>query len=214
METQHDIGIVVLTNDIDKTHEGYRPDKISYMRLEATAIEYHWMMENSIHPCVIISGGRIRSGPTLAEVLEHTAVTDFNITRSDIFKEEKSLNTVENAIFSIEELARRNINNCYIITNDFQLPRAMDCFRLYGPKKHIHIQGFSAEYIITKRHPERTEEIDSFLSKKDTIRRYEHNRKHRIIMNIPLIGPLLLRYGVRVQMALLGERPQEKVGDD
>jgi len=214
MDKGYDAGIVVLTNDIDKTKSGYEPDKLSYMRLEAAAIEYQWMVKNNEKTVLIVSGGRIRPGPTLAEIIGKTALEIFHIPENDLYLEDKSLNTVENAIYSVDFLKKKDITSCLVVTNEFQLGRAMDCFDYYGRGSYINFQGHSAEEIILMKYPSKKEEIESFRRKKDTIRRAKHNFKHRLIFNIPLIGPVLMKYGVRVQMALLGQRPQEHVLDE
>jgi hypothetical protein len=209
---EHDLGIIVLTNDIVPVNNSYTPDFFSYMRLRAANEKYSELKGYGRNPLIIIAGGKIRSqDPPLCSVLAETATGEYGIPSGDVCRESKSVDTVENARYVLEILAERNIWDSILVTNEFQMQRALDCFWIYHRQYHVKMPiAFSAEDILTKKFPRFRQAIEDFKHEPDTIRRYKRNDISRLIINMPFVGPTASRAIAHFQM-LKGGRPRDTV---
>jgi uncharacterized SAM-binding protein YcdF (DUF218 family) len=69
------------------------------------------------------------------------------VPRQNIFLEENSRNTEENALFTVRILRQKEAASAILVTSWFHTRRALACFRHFGPE--INFGAFAA------RHPER-----------------------------------------------------------
>lgn len=86
-------------------------------------------------PCLILlSGGKVDpavAGPTIAQAMKEFLV-QYGVPASDIVTEEKSTNTYENAFYSAQILAERQIDSVVLVTDATHLKRACWCFEAQG----------------------------------------------------------------------------------
>lgn len=80
---------------------------------------------------VLVSGGRPpRAAVTLASMMEKSLREDFGV--GDIVLEDRSLDTHENALYSREILAARNLGKVLLVTHASHMPRAVTAFTNAG----------------------------------------------------------------------------------
>jgi len=98
----------------------------SQFRCQHAAMLYH-----QGPPCpVILSGGKVEEedeGDTLAALMRDYLVK-LGVPAEDIVLEERSRNTYENAVYTAEILAQREIDNIALVTSASHLMRAVLCF--------------------------------------------------------------------------------------
>jgi len=212
-DSKHDIAIIVLTTDIIRNGSAWVPDDIAYMRMDAAALLYYEERRKGRIPYMIVSGGKVkgRDNPSLADVGVKVAAEEYRIPRRDLYCECWSFNTVENAIFSIRQLKRKNIKDVLIVTNRLHLDRALDSFSMYN-RESFRIEGCAAEEIILQHNPEKSEEIERFGQDEGILSMQRKDERHRRILNIPCIGPYILRFGVHLQVFWYGEREAMPIG--
>ncbi len=81
---------------------------------------------------ILVSGGKNGpTGPTLARSMRDFLVGQ-GVKDEDLWMEEESGNTYENAVLSGEILSRRGINRIVLVTSAFHMPRSEGCFRALG----------------------------------------------------------------------------------
>jgi uncharacterized SAM-binding protein YcdF (DUF218 family) len=96
-------------------------------RAERTAAAYR-----DLRPRVVIaSGGRRWDGLCEADALGQTLVS-LGVDESAIVRERESLTTRENARYSARLLRERGITEVGVVTCDWHLARALECFRREG----------------------------------------------------------------------------------
>lgn len=152
----HDRFIVVLTSGYEETltsisEDGLFSSYTGYQRYFAAQKLYHEYVAQGEKPLIILSGGTIRIGdidhaPSLSEIMERELITFHGIDKEDIFKEELSRDTYENAKYVLGVLKMNNINDITLITSANHLRRAMYIFSKLDSR--ININGISAESII------------------------------------------------------------------
>jgi hypothetical protein len=209
---EHDLGIVVLTNDIVPVNNSYIPDFFSYMRLRAANEKYSEYLIQGRKPLIIIAGGQIRKqDPYLCDVLAQTAIKEYGIPPRDVCRESRSIDTVQNAKFALDILAQQGIWDYILVTNEFQMQRALDCFWIYHRRYNLKMpEAFCAEDVLSEKFPQHKHLVDSFKYEQDTLRRYKKNKLSRIITNIPFFGPLASQAIAHLQM-LNGGRPRDTI---
>lgn len=81
---------------------------------------------------VVVSGGHVldRDGDSLAKVMADSLRDDFHI--NNVWLEEKSRTTAENAKFTSILLREKNINTVLLVTHSVHMPRAFDIFSQHG----------------------------------------------------------------------------------
>ncbi len=80
---------------------------------------------------LLVSGGRLRNADTsLGELMRRAAVEDFGL--SDVWVEDASLNTWENARFSARLLKGKGVDTVILVTHAWHMPRAAAAFRAQG----------------------------------------------------------------------------------
>lgn len=157
----HNKFLVVLTSGFEEIGESNSEDGLfsaysGYQRYFAAQEIYHESISKGEKPLIILSGGKRKIGdidyaPTLSEMMEKELIRYHNIPELDIFKEELSIDTMENAKYVLGILSMFNIENITLITGENHLPRALYIFKKTNPK--INIEGISAESIIQKSYP-------------------------------------------------------------
>ena len=186
-EYRPDIGIIVLTNDIyqpkpvseDLTLQEddelppiipiveelpqWVNDDLALMRLDAAALLYAQQVSEGKKPCIIVSGGNIRGkeNPSLAEIGQREIYNQYWIPSSHIF-ENHALETVENAVYSSEQLDLEGIRKGIAVTNGFHVPRAQYCFDWFGKPPGVTV--LSAEDTLLHYFPDLEEKLTAFKS--------------------------------------------------
>lgn len=83
-------------------------------------------------PCpIVVTGGKVnptQPGPTIAEAMCEFLVTQ-GIPRQEIWVENESRTTYENAVMTRALLHARKINHVVVVTDAVHVPRAEKCFR-------------------------------------------------------------------------------------
>lgn len=93
---------------------------------------------------VLVSGGRPTSvDRTLAEVMAEVLRDEFNV--QDVWLEEQSRTTWENAEFSRTSLAEKHIDTIYLVTHAWHIPRAQAAFEKVGFKVIAAPTKFSSD---------------------------------------------------------------------
>ena len=199
-------GIIVLTSGMKENSRliaGWKPDLEGHIRLAAAAHLYHQNISKGKKSYIIISGGKVygEENPCLADVMKETAVRKYKIPEADIYSEDKSTDTTENAEFSIRLIESNNLGKKpAIITNGFHLGRALDCFNLYG----LNSEGISAESVLESASESNKKFIARYLNK-DYVKKLSQNDKYfRFALHV--FGPNLFRKIVHNQIKRLGRR--------
>ncbi|WP_394824072.1 ElyC/SanA/YdcF family protein [Pendulispora albinea] len=86
-------------------------------------------------PVVIVSGGRVWDGVVEADALEKGLI-ERGVPKEHIVRERCSFHTVDNARFTATLLARRAIDEVFLVTCDWHLPRARRAFERQGLRVH------------------------------------------------------------------------------
>jgi len=132
----------------------YIPDLHSHIRL-AAGIELYKKYANSIDPYLVLSGGRTQGAktPCLADNLAEMAEHKYKIHSSKILLEELSIDTSENAEFSRDLCLEKGIEEAVVVTNNYQLKRALECFKYYNSrdKTQFKVDGLSAEEVLKQK---------------------------------------------------------------
>jgi uncharacterized SAM-binding protein YcdF (DUF218 family) len=83
---------------------------------------------------VLVSGGRVfdQEGDSLARVMADSLLEDFAIDINDVWLEDRSRNTAENAMFSAELLREKGIDSVFLVTHAVHMPRAVAAFERTG----------------------------------------------------------------------------------
>jgi uncharacterized SAM-binding protein YcdF (DUF218 family) len=83
---------------------------------------------------MLVSGGHVldSEGDSLAEVMARSLREDFGI--KEVWLEDESRNTEENARFSQALLAQKGIDHVFLVTQAFHMPRAVAIFEQMGLK--------------------------------------------------------------------------------
>jgi len=200
-------GIVVLTNGMRRApslRTGWKPDLAAHMRILGAARLYHEAYENDISPYVIISGGKINGvdNPALSHVLGNVAINVYHISAEDVFLEDRSIDTTENAEFSMDLIRRRGLENrISLITSGYHLPRSKAAFKRYGANI---VNAFVAEDLISDISPRHERFVRTY--KEDPDLRKIRVRNHVLHAAFLTAGPRFLRWLARRELNKKGER--------
>ncbi len=83
---------------------------------------------------IVATGGKVSPdtpGPTLAEAMGKLLL-ELGVGPDDLVLETKSRTTYENALYTHEILAKRNVRRIVLVTSATHMPRALRCFRAVG----------------------------------------------------------------------------------
>lgn len=92
--------------------------------------------------CLIVTGGKgmfNKNSPPLATLAKNFLVIN-GVQEKKIFYDEHSVNTVENAKFSLEIMKKNHLNSAVIITSADHMSRAINTFRKIYPES-ISLKG-------------------------------------------------------------------------
>ncbi|TZF98682.1 YdcF family protein (plasmid) [Chryseobacterium panacisoli] len=119
-------GGVVDINNTEKLHT------MSFSRIVTAYQLYHEFKKNNI-PCKIIISGKGKGHTSEAELFSENfkkmGVSDF-----DIIKEDKSMNTYQNAKFSSPIVKKMAPTSVYLVTSGFHMKRSVALFQTFGLK--------------------------------------------------------------------------------
>jgi uncharacterized SAM-binding protein YcdF (DUF218 family) len=79
---------------------------------------------------VVVTGGHLGRAESLAELMARSLSDDFTI--ADVWMEDRSRTTWENAEFSTELLEKKDIDTAFLVTHAFHMPRSVSAFRYAG----------------------------------------------------------------------------------
>ena len=130
----------------------WRPDLEAHIRLAAAAKLREKLPEGTR---IILSGGHTKEegSPSLAQILMQEAISKYGIPKEDIELEEYSLDTTENAEYSLELIGNPD-SLIHVITNRFHRDRAHFTFKRHKNRAFPNNSGYplivprSAEQIL------------------------------------------------------------------
>ncbi len=80
---------------------------------------------------LLLSGG-VHNHPTPEAEVMAAMARDAGVGAENIVIEARSLNTLENAAFTVAEMEKRGWRRAIVVTDNFHLPRALFTFRRFG----------------------------------------------------------------------------------
>jgi uncharacterized SAM-binding protein YcdF (DUF218 family) len=121
--------IIVLSADIVPGNVPGEPDRVGLVTLERLAGAAR--LQQHLGLPILVSGGRIENATdSLADAMSRSLVQDFHTTAR--WREDRSLNTFENAAFSAAILRRAGVPAAYVVTDPWQMARALWSFAAVG----------------------------------------------------------------------------------
>lgn len=122
--------IVVLSSNRYKNATEYGHDTVGDATLER--IRYGAYLYHITGLPVVVSGGHVldTTGDSLAKVMAESLQHDFGV--KDVWLEERSHTTAENALFTAELLKTKGIDTVLLVTHAYHMPRAVMIFEKSG----------------------------------------------------------------------------------
>ena len=122
--------IVLLSGDLAVNASEYGSDTVGGHTLLRT--RYAAFLQRKTGLPILVSGGLLPRGATsrLAHVMADSLKQDFNA--GEIWLEDKSLSTAENALFSQAVLAQKQVDRIFLVTQAWHMPRAVAVFEKTG----------------------------------------------------------------------------------
>ncbi len=119
--------IIILAGGIQSRAKEYnnKPD-VGYFTL--LRLRYGAYLQKQTGLPVIVTGGIERNGTTEAELMKEVLQQEFEIS-ADVFVEQQSTSTMENARFSKVIMSRHNFTRPLLVTSAFHMPRALLAFK-------------------------------------------------------------------------------------
>lgn len=117
-------GGVVDFNHTEKLHT------LSYSRLVTAYQLYHEYKKNNL-PCKIVISGKGRGHKSEAELFSEN-YKNMGVLDADIIKEDRSMNTYENAKYSSKILQQMAPSEVYLVTSGFHMKRSVALFQTFG----------------------------------------------------------------------------------
>ena len=121
--------IVVLSSNFNAPEPPFPrtiPGFGTYLRCRCAS----WLRQNGWMLPVVVTGGRV-GDRVIAAVLKETLIKE-GVPSSDIWSEEESSSTYENALFTARLLLPRGIRKIVLVTEAYHMLRAERCFRKLG----------------------------------------------------------------------------------
>lgn len=109
-----------------------------------------WLQHRTGLPLLITGGSPADEYPPLAHLMRQVLEQEFGVPVSGV--EDKSQNTLENARFSAELLARNGIGHVLLVSHAWHLPRAVEAFENAGirvfpaPTAFAHREGLGPKF--------------------------------------------------------------------
>lgn len=122
--------IVVLSAGRYLSAPEYQEDTVGSHSLER--IRYGAYLQRQTGLPILVTGGRVLNieGESLAAVMAKALNNEFFI--EEVWLEDKSRTTAENAILSQKVLAERGIDRVFLVTHAYHMPRAVTVFKGVG----------------------------------------------------------------------------------
>jgi uncharacterized SAM-binding protein YcdF (DUF218 family) len=122
--------IVVLGSERYRDAPEYGSDTVGKRTLVRIRYAAHLHRETGLP--ILVSGGHVlrADGESLARTMAASLAADFGIT--EVWLEERSRNTAENARFSHSLLREQGIERVFLVTHAFHMPRAVQAFARTG----------------------------------------------------------------------------------
>ena len=118
-------------------------------RFSEPAMVARHLYKNKLVPKILISGGKNRVTGENEAVRLYSELMKFGVEQKDIILEDKSMNTLENVLFSKkvieEELGFNNIKKIIAIVKHYHSRRALMTFKRHFPK---YIEVVPATYVV------------------------------------------------------------------
>lgn len=136
--------IVVLGGGVTDIDNIEKPHILSYSRM-VTAYQLYYEYRKNNLPCKILISGKGRGYTSEAELFSDN-LKKMGASEADIIKEDKSMNTYENAKYSSQILKQIAPSNVYLVTSGFHMKRAVSLFQTFG----IHPVPQASDFIDTE----------------------------------------------------------------
>ena len=122
--------IVVLASGRNKNAREYGGDTVGKDTL--TRVRYGAFLQRKTGLPILVSGGLVldQEGESLAQVMTDVLLEDFQA--GEVWLEDKSRTTGENAFFSKKLLAQKGIDTVYLVTQAWHMPRSAAIFEKAG----------------------------------------------------------------------------------
>lgn len=139
--------IVVLGGGVyppDEIRRKAEPNESTYLRCLRAVESYQ---KGRPRP-VVVCGGKVnpdRPGPTTAEVMREL-LTQLGVNGDDVWLQNQSTTTYEDALYSAEILRKENIRSVTLITEASHLERGVRCFEAQG----LTVQPVGCRYRATR----------------------------------------------------------------
>jgi uncharacterized SAM-binding protein YcdF (DUF218 family) len=132
--------IVVLGGGRDADQPQYGGDTVSKFTLER--LRYAARLRRATGLPILVSGGSVfGAGVSEAELMRQALARDFQVTTDWV--ENRSRNTMENAIYSRPILEAARKNRVWLVTDAWHMPRALWAFRRAGIEAIMAPTGFN-----------------------------------------------------------------------
>jgi len=197
---KYNIGIVVLAKGIESQNGKWHSNLDAQINLAAAIMRYKRYQREGLKPFLVLSGGKIDlTAPSLAEVMYKEAV-GFGIPAKDIFTEDKSIDTTENAEFS-KPIINENLSvdgRLEVITNHYHLKRAQTCFKIQDLNPLM--ASSESELLI----PRYSRQVRNYLNTKRIKDFYKKNRRWHVVLK--LLGAKPFRWYLHRKIKKEGKR--------
>lgn len=130
---KHSAGaIVILSSSREKDAKEYGGDTVGKNTL--LRCRYGAFLARKTGLPILVSGGFVleKDGASLAQVMAELLRDDFQA--GEVWLEDKSTTTKENALYSTKILSEKNIDTAYLVTQAGHMPRSVDAFEQAGLK--------------------------------------------------------------------------------
>ncbi len=124
--------IVILAGGRDRNAKEYGGDTVGIPTL--LRCRYGAYLQRKTGLPILVSGGLglDKEGKSVAQVMAELLIEEFKA--GEVWLEDKSETTAENALFSEKLLASKNIDTAYLVTQAWHMPRSVDAFEKAGLK--------------------------------------------------------------------------------
>lgn len=122
--------IVILAGGRKRNAQEYNGETVSTQTM--ARLRYGAHLQRSTGLPILVSGGipGEESGLTLAQLMAQVLRDELNA--GEVWLEDKSRTTAENAFFSQAALTKKNIGRVYLVTHAWHLPRSVSIFEQAG----------------------------------------------------------------------------------
>ena len=124
--------IVVLGGGVVDFEHTEKLHTLSYSRL-VTAYQLYYEYRKNNLPCKIVISGKGRGHTSEAELFREN-FKKMGVSDADIIKEDKSMNTYENAKYASKILKQLAPSDVYLVTSGFHMKRSVALFHTFGLK--------------------------------------------------------------------------------